>query len=95
MKSLITTMVLLMLTACSNVDKRVKLVGEYNDHVSELRWEVYVRAVNIDDPSRLKHRDEPNLMSEQEIKKIVQDIKHEAEVKSLNDSKDNSHKKTD
>jgi len=86
MKFLYVLPLFLGLTACSSVDPQVKLLGEYNDHKAENRWEVYIRVVNISDPSRLKHREEPTLLTESETRRFVLEVKKEEEVKSISNS---------
>lgn len=86
MKFLYALPLFLALSACSSVDPQVKLLGEYNDHKSENRWEVYIRVVNISDPSRLKHREEPLFLTEGETRRFVVEIKKEEEERSLTES---------
>lgn len=83
MKSILALSILFMLSACSNVDKHVRLLGEYNDHKDEKRYEVYLRLVDISEPSRLKHREEPMFLSEDEIRKFVLELKSEEKERSV------------
>lgn len=97
MKFLFAFLMLLGLSACSSVDPQVKLLGEYNDHKSENRWEVYIRVVNISEPSRLKHREEPLFLSEGETRHFVLEVKKEETDRSLTESEvqkdiDHGHK---
>jgi hypothetical protein len=84
---------LFVLTACSNVDHHVRLVGEFNDHKQEVRYEVYVRAVDIGESSRLKHKEEPPFLTDLETRgflKRLQDEEYEQSLSKLapeNDAK--------
>lgn len=76
MKFLYLLPVIFMLSACSSTsDPQVRLVGDFNDHQDETRYEIYVRKVNIADHTTLKHKDAPKTLSEVEIKSILLDIK--------------------
>lgn len=87
MKTVLAFVALLSLSACSNVDKQVRLLGEYNDHRNEHRYEVYLRVVDISEPSRLKHREEPNFLPQEEVRKFVLELKNEEKERSIIEEK--------
>jgi hypothetical protein len=84
MKFLYALPLLFGLSACSSVtDKSVQLTGEYSDHKAGLRYEVYVRVVDISEPTRLKHREEPVFLADDETKKFLIYLKQEETERSL------------
>lgn len=87
MKFLYLLPLIFALSACSSPDNSVRLVGDYNDHKDESRYEIYIRKVNISEHTTLSHKDEPKMLSEGEIRAILVDIKKSEDWRALIRSK--------
>jgi len=74
MKNLLIVLALTFV-GCSSTPQ-VRLLGQYEDPNSEVRWELYLRAVSLKDSSQLAHdKNLEILISEANVKQLVNSLR--------------------